>query len=75
MMGAIFLGKRFHWLILIVIFGVLWWMGEGLLQTRNFTLFIFILLALAAGAVVAIWLTYRKGDRVTRDSFDETDSQ
>jgi len=74
-MRGIFLGKPFHWLVLMVVFGVLWWMGDGLLQTRNFTLFIFVLLGLAAGSVVAVRLTYRPGDRVTRDPFDEPDQQ
>ena len=75
MMRSIFLGKPIHWLILAVVFGVLWWMGDGLLQTRNFTLFIFVLLALSIGAVIAIRLTYRDGERITRDPFDETESE
>lgn len=74
-MRAIFLGKPLHWLVLIVVFGVLWWMGDRLLQTRNFTLFIFILLGLAAAAVAAMRLSYRDGDRITRDPFDDTDGQ
>ena len=70
-MRSVFLGKPLHWLILAVILGVLWWMGDGRLQTRDFSLFIFILLGLAVGAVVIMRLSYRQGDRVTRDPFED----
>ena len=70
-MRSVFLGKPLHWLILVVILGVLWWMGDGRLQTRDFSLFIFILLGLAVGAVVIMRLSYRQGDQVTRDPFED----
>lgn len=71
MMRRIFLGKPIHWLVLAVVLGVLWWMGDSLLQTRNFKLFLTILLLVSAGAVVAILLTTARGEQVTREPFED----
>ena len=70
-MRNVFLGKPFHWLVLVAIATILWWMGDGLLQTRNFNLFLAIVFGVSTVAVIAIRLTYRPGDRVTRDPFDD----
>ncbi len=74
-MSHIFLGKPIHWLIFAIIMGVLAWLGAGLVQTRDYSFFLFILVALTAGAVAAIMLTTRKGEQVTREPFrdDSTD--
>lgn len=74
-MSHIFLGKPIHWLIFAVIMGVLAWLGAGLVQTRDYSFFLFILVALTAGSVAAIMLTTRKGEQVTREPFrdDSTD--
>ena len=70
-MSRIFLGKPFHWLIFAVIVAVLAWLGHGLVQTRNFHLFLFVLVALVAGSVVAIMLTTKKDELVTREPFED----
>lgn len=69
-MQRIFLGKPFHWLIIAIICGVLWWMGADRLHTRDFNLFLLILAVLAAAAVIAILVSTRQGDRVTREPLD-----
>ncbi len=46
-------------------------MGELRLHTRDFNLFAVIVLALAAAAVLIIVLTHQKGERITRDPFEE----
>lgn len=69
-MQQIFLGKPFHWLILGIVCAVLWWMGETRLHTRDFNLFLLILAILTASAVIAILVSTRPGDRVTREPLD-----
>lgn len=70
-MNRIFLGKPLHWVVVAIVIGVMWWMGSVLLQTRNFHLFLIILFALAAGAVGTIVLTSKKGERITREPFED----
>ncbi len=74
-MRRIFLGKPFHWLVLAVVLGVMWYMGSALTQTRNYNLFLLTLLALVVGAVGAILLTSRKGDRLTREPFEDDEPE
>ncbi len=70
-MKDIFLGKPIHWLLWVVILGVLFALGRIHFHTNNFTLFIFVLVALSTACVLTIFATYRKGDRITREPFDE----
>ncbi len=70
-MSRIFLGKPLHWLVLVIVFGILWWMGSALMQTRNYHLFLLILFVSVAGAVGVIIATSRKGERITREPFDD----
>jgi hypothetical protein len=70
-MSHIFLGKPIHWLIFAIILGVLAWLGFGLVQTRDYSFFLFVLIALTAGSVGAIMLTTGKGDQVTREPFED----
>ena len=70
-MSDVFLGKPFHWLILVIIVAVLAWLGIELVQTRNYKLFLLILVALVAGSVAAIMFTTRKGEQVTREPFED----
>lgn len=70
-MKNIFLGKPIHWLLWAVVLPVLWAMGKNKLHTIDFHAFIAILVALSTACVLVIVLTYRKGDRITREPFDE----
>ncbi len=70
-MKDVFLGKPLHWLIWAVILGLLYLLGALRLHTRDFNLFIVIVLALAAASVLVIVLTYKKGERITRDPFED----
>lgn len=74
-MKEIFIGKPLHWLIWIVIAVALYLLGDMKLHVQSFVPFIFAVLALAAGAVLLVILTYRKGDRITREPFDEPADQ
>ena len=70
-MHNIFIGPLRHWLLMIVIFGVLWLMGANQFHTSHFSLFLLVLIGLSFGAITAIILTYRKGERITRDPLDD----
>jgi NADH:ubiquinone oxidoreductase subunit K len=70
-MSRIFLGKPLHWLLLAVNLAVLAVLGWQRLHTRDFNLFFVILLALAAVSVLVILRSYRKGDRITLDPFED----
>lgn len=74
-MRRIFLGKPIHWLLWGVVIVVLYLMGARSLHATSFNAFVLVLLALAAGCVAFVFVTHRKGDRVTRDSFDEDENQ
>ena len=68
----IFLGKRLHWLLWAVIVAVLAWLGSESLHVRHFVPFLMIVLALAGASVLFLLATYRKGERITREPFDES---
>ena len=70
-MKKLFLGKPIHWLLWVIIVGVLSALGRNYFHTNNFTLFILILAALATASVATIFATYRKGDRITREPFED----
>ena len=70
-MPRIFLGKPFHWLLWIVIVGVLFLAGDYKMHVRLFNGFIFVVLALGVASVAAILASYAEGDRITREPFDD----
>ena len=70
-MENIFIGPLRHWLILITTLGILWVMGANQFHTTNFKLFLVCLIALSVLNLTAIILTYRKGERITRDPLDD----
>ena len=61
--GDIFLGKAIHWAL---------WALIGVVQhVRDFVPFALELLALAVFCMAVIVFTYKPGDRVTREPFEE----
>ncbi len=70
-MKDIFLGKPLDWLLWAAILGLLVALGAQNLHTRAFNLFSVIVLAATAASVLTIVLTYRKGERITREPFDD----
>ncbi len=70
-MRKVFLGKPLHWLLWGMIVAVLFVMGAQRLHTVWFNLFVTILLALTTACVLVVVLTTRKGERITREPFDE----
>ena len=70
-MAEIFLGKPWHWALLIVLAIVLWIVGENHLHTSNFNPFTAITFGLGVLSMVAIIATHRESDKVTRDPLEE----
>ena len=69
-MREIFIGPPRHWLILAATLVVLWVMGANQFHTTHFKLFLVCLIALSIANLTAIILTYREGERITRESLD-----
>jgi len=70
-MRELFIGKPVHWLIWLVIAPVLFAMSRVYLHVRHFNVFLAVVLLLGFGAVLTVLLTSRKGERLTREPFDE----
>jgi pheromone shutdown protein TraB len=70
-MRNIFIGRPAYWLLWVIVIGVLSAAGSALLHTHNFSLFIGLLVALSTGCVVTIIITYRDGERITREPIDD----
>jgi len=73
MIGKIFLGKAWHWLLLIVVSGLLWFCGTQKLHVIEFNIFVLAMLAGTAVAVLIILSFHRSGEQVTRDVLIESD--
>jgi len=72
-MGQVFLGKWWHWLILVVAIGLLWKVGNTKLHVIEFNTFIMLLLAGTVASLLLIIFGTRRGVQVTRDPLDEVD--
>ncbi|NNF79686.1 MAG: hypothetical protein HKN05_16815 [Rhizobiales bacterium] len=67
-MREIFLGKPWHWGMVMTVAAVLWWAGASKAHVIHFNTF---LVALAVGSFAVILLilrTHKPGERVTREA-------
>jgi len=69
----IFIGPLRYWLLWPAIVAVLYLCGQQVMHVRHFVPFIFVVLALAAAAVLFVLATYRPGERVTREPIADDD--
>lgn len=67
----IFLGKPLHWLLLVAAIALMYGLGSLSMHVRHFVPFCFVLLGLGTACVVLVLMTTQRGDRVTREPFDE----
>ena len=72
-MKDLFVGKKLHWLMIAAMIAVMYWLGATQFHRVDYTAFLFVVLGLAAGSIVLVLVTYRKGDRVTRETLDDPD--
>ncbi|WPZ35211.1 hypothetical protein T8K17_03495 [Thalassobaculum sp. OXR-137] len=70
-MADIFIGKPWHWGLLVVAFVLLGVVGEFYMHTYAFNTFSAICLAIGCVTVLAVVLTYKPGDRITREPIEE----
>ncbi|MFX4220375.1 MAG: hypothetical protein ACMVO3_04925 [Thalassobaculum sp.] len=69
-MADIFLGKAWHWGLLVVAFVALAVVGVNYMHTYAFNTFVTICLGIGLVVVSAVVLTHKHGDRVTRDQIE-----
>ena len=67
MIRQIFLGKPWHWALMAVAAGLLWYCGSKRLHVIEFNLFIIGLLVGFTASVFAIVWFHREGEQVTRE--------
>lgn len=70
-MRDLFLGKPWHWLVLVLVAAVLWWAGDSRLHVTRFNLLITALLIGSFGLLYLLLRTTGAGETVTRDPLDE----
>ena len=69
----VFIGRAIYWALIAVVAAILAILGVNEYHVRNFVLFQFLVLGLAILVVAFIELTYRPGERITRESLDLQD--
>lgn len=69
-MNRIFLGKWWHWAILVASVAALWLAGGERLHVVHFNAFILSVLVVTALAVAFLIAGTRPGEQVTRDHLD-----
>ena len=67
-MGKIFLGKPWHWAILAVASGLLWFCGSQRLHVIEFNWFIIAMLIGTTVSILAVIWFHREGEQVTREA-------
>lgn len=74
-MKNLFIGKPLHWLMIAIAIGGMYWLGAGQFHRVNYTGFLFVVIGIAAGCVLLVLITYRRGDRITRDALEDETRQ
>ncbi|MGI9372458.1 MAG: hypothetical protein ACR2OJ_08175 [Hyphomicrobiales bacterium] len=72
-MREIFLGKPWHWAMLVVIIGLLWMAGVNKLHVIEFNSFIVALFLGTTAVILLILRTTKPGEQITRDELIEED--
>ena len=70
-MKKLFIGKPLHWLMIAAATGVMYWLGATQFHRGDYSAFLFIVLGIAVACVALVLITYRRGDRITRDPLDD----
>lgn len=67
MIEKLFLGKAWHWVLLIAASVLFWYTGSKRMHVIEFNLFVILMLVGTAIAVFAVVWFHRPGEQVTRD--------
>ena len=70
-MNKIFLGPLFHWIVIVGLIAFGWYTGAQRFHASNFNPFIIALIVIVIVTVIAVILTSRPGQPVTRDPIEE----
>ena len=73
-MKKVFLGRPVFWLLWAIIITALWVMGTNHLHVTRINLFLVLLLGLTTACILFVVLAYRKGEAITREPFDESNT-
>lgn len=69
-MADIFIGKAWHWGLLVLAFVLLGVVGVFYMHTYAFNTFTTICLAIGLVVVLAVVLTHKPGERITREPIE-----
>jgi len=70
-LGEVFIGRSRFWALWVVIIVVLYSFGAERLHVRHFVPFVLSLLAMVAVCIAIVLASYRKGEHLTREPFEE----
>jgi len=69
-MSRVFLGKWWHWGILVASVAALWLAGQERMHVIHFNAFILCLLAVTVIVVAVLIVSTRPGEQITRDRLE-----
>lgn len=72
-MKRVFLGRIWHWLLVLIVIGLGWLAGRARLHVTDFNLFLVLLIVGAVVALLFVLVTSRPGERVTRETIEDVD--
>lgn len=70
-MKNLFIGKPLHWLMIVAATGGMYLLGAGQFHRVNYAGFLAIVFGIAVACIVLVLVTYRRGDRITRESLED----
>ncbi len=74
-MSRIFLGRPWHWAIVLIIIGLGWYAGDARMHVTHFNFF-FVILGLGTTLVLALLIGTSKPDQqITRDPIEDLPSE
>ncbi len=74
-MRDIFLGKPWHWALLLAVSALLWRAGGAKLHVIHFNPFVLALLAGSLAVVLLVVHTTKPGEQVTREPLQDGDAE
>ena len=72
-MNRFFLGKWWHWLLLIIFITLLWQSGQYKLHVIEFNTFVMLLLAATIVGLLVLILSTSANEQITREKLRNTD--